>query len=168
MKALWFFLSCLAVLIVVGLWSRASGSVAVSSGTLHGQVVGVPDGDGLTLLLPSREQVRVRLVGIDAPEIGQPYGHQAKHDLSALVFKRSVRVDVFGQDKHGRTLGRVFVDSIDVNATMVSGGAAWVYRQYTRDRALIALERAARAEKRGLWALPKEQISPPWVWRRTR
>jgi endonuclease YncB( thermonuclease family) len=133
---------------------------------LLGQVVGIQDGDTLTLLTSERRQVRVRLYGIDAPESRQPYGTRAQQELSALAFRQQVRVTVEDTDQYGRTVGRVWAGAVDVNAELVRRGAAWVYRQYNRDPALPPLEVEARQAKRGLWALPAGEQVPPWVWRR--
>lgn len=48
---------------------------------------------------------------------------------------------------------------------MVRRGAAWVYRRYSHDPALLPLEAEAQAARRGLWALPEAQRVPPWEWR---
>ncbi|WP_272874901.1 thermonuclease family protein [Roseomonas marmotae] len=72
---------------------------------LLGQVVGIQDGDTLTLLTPERRQVRVRLYGIDVPESRQPYGTRAQQELSALAFRKQVRVTVEDTDHYGRTVG---------------------------------------------------------------
>ena len=130
-----------------------------------GRVVGVHDGDTLTLLTPDRQQIKVRLDQIDTPESNQPYGSRAKQALSDLVFGKEIRVAVQGTDKYGRTLGRVYVGSTDVNAELVRQGAAWVYRQYAKDQSLYTLESEAKAAKRGLWALPESERMPPWEWR---
>jgi len=63
-------------------------------------------------------------------------------------------------------VGRVWVGRTDVNAEMVRQGAAWVYRRYSRDPALLVLEQEARDRRRGLWALPEAERVPPWDWRR--
>jgi endonuclease YncB( thermonuclease family) len=132
---------------------------------LRGRVVGVHDGDTLTLLTPERRQVRVRLHGIDAPESRQPYGARAQQELSSLAFRQTVRVVVADTDRYGRTVGRVWAGAVDVNAELVRRGAAWVYRQYNRDPALPPLEAEARQARRGLWALPASEQVPPWAWR---
>jgi len=131
---------------------------------LEGRVVGVTDGDTLTLLV-DREPVRVRLAQIDAPESGQPYGRQAKAALSALAFAKRARVEVVDTDRYGRTVGEVFVDEVDLNREMVREGHAWAYTKYSHTTEIIALEDAARAAKKGLWALPESQREPPWLWR---
>jgi endonuclease YncB( thermonuclease family) len=128
-------------------------------------VVGITDGDTLTLLTDRREQLRVRLAEIDTPESGQPYGARSRQLLSDLVFRKSVRVDVRDTDRYGRTVGRVYAGAQDVSAEMVRRGAAWVYRRYSSDANLLRLEQVARAERRGLWALPEAQRVPPWEWR---
>ena len=137
----------------------------VSAETLTGQVVGVHDGDTLTLRVAGNQPVKVRLAGMDAPELKQPYGQQAKQALSALVFGKSARVESSGPDKYGRTLGTVFVGTVNVNAELVKRGAAWVYRAYPFPPELEALEAQAQAAKRGLWALQPDQRCPPWNWR---
>ena len=133
-----------------------------------GKVVGVSDGDTLTLLVPdgaSFNQVKVRLGEIDTPESKQPYGERAKQTLSDLAYNKQARVVVQDTDKYGRTVGRVYVGGVDVNAEMIRQGAAWAYRQYLKDQSLLRLEAEAKAAKRGLWALPEAQRMPPWEWR---
>lgn len=136
--------------------------------TISGRVVGVHDGDTLTLLTAEKRQVKIRLAEIDTPESAQPYGSRAKQALSDLVFGQDVQVDVKEIDRYGRTVGRVSVGAIDVNAALVAAGAAWVYRQYAKDPDLLRLEAEARAAQRGLWALPETQRTPPWEWRREK
>ena len=97
-----------------------------------GKVVAISDGDTLTLLVPdgaSFKQVKVRLGEIDTPESRQPYGQRAKQALSDLAFNQQARVVVQDTDRYGRTVGRVYVGSLDVNAEMIRQGAAWAYRQ---------------------------------------
>jgi endonuclease YncB( thermonuclease family) len=130
-----------------------------------GKVVGITDGDTLALLTPEKRQLKVRLAEIDTPEHNQPYGSRARQALSDLAFGREARVVVVDHDRYGRVVGRVFIDETDVNAELVRQGAAWVYRDFARDRTLFALEDEARAAKRGLWALPEAQRTPPWEWR---
>ena len=94
-----------------------------------GRVVGISDGDTLTLLTPEKQQIRVRLGEIDTPESRQPYGTRARQALSNLAFGKEARVVVQDTDRYGRTVGRVYVGGLDVNAEMVKQGAAWVYRR---------------------------------------
>jgi endonuclease YncB( thermonuclease family) len=107
----------------------------------------------------------VRVAEIDAPESHQPYGSRAKQALSGVVFGKEVQVVVVDTDRYGRTVGRVYVGTLDVSAEMVRQGAAWVFRRYNRDPALPPLEQTAREARRGLWALPEAERMPPWEWR---
>lgn len=114
----------------------------------------------------SYRQVKVRLGEIDTPERKQPYGTRARQTLSDLAYNQQARVVVQDTDRYGRTVGRVYVGSLDVNAEMIRQGAAWVYRQYLKDQSLLKLEADAKAVKRGLWGLPETQRCPPWDWRK--
>jgi len=128
-----------------------------------GKVIGISDGDTLTVL-DRQQPVRVRLAGIDAPESGQPFGRRARSSLSELAFGKQADVATRGHDIYGRVLGHVRVDGIDLNAEQVRRGYAWVFRRFTSDPALIALEDEARAAKRGLWGGSSAPV-PPWTWR---
>lgn len=131
------------------------------------RVVSISDGDTLTCLTAEKRQVKVRLAEIDTPESRQPYGTRARQALSEMAFQLDVRLDVHETDRYGRTVARVHAGQVDVNAEMVRQGAAWVYRQYNRDKSLLKLEAGARQAKRGLWALPEAERVAPWEWRKT-
>jgi endonuclease YncB( thermonuclease family) len=131
---------------------------------LHGKVVHIADGDTLTILTESKEQVKIRLAGIDTPEKAQPFGNKAKQALAALTFQQQALVEVETKDRYGRTVGKVIVNGTDVNAELVRQGMAWVYRKYTNDHKLYALEAEAKQAKRGLWATDKP--IEPWLWRK--
>ena len=155
------------VLWLFGLFIILTGPLLAAE--LTGKVVGISDGDTLTLLVPdgaSFKQVKVRLGEIDTPESRQPYGNRARQALSDLAFGKQARVVVQDTDKYGRTVGRVYVGGTDVNAEMVKQGAAWVYRQYLKDQSLLTIEQQAKTAKRGLWGLPETERCPPWDWRR--
>lgn len=76
---------------------------------ISGRVVGVSDGDTVTVLDAGKRQHRVRLLGIDAPEKDQDFGQASKQHLSDLVFGREVSVEYKKQYRYGRTLGKVMV-----------------------------------------------------------
>jgi endonuclease YncB( thermonuclease family) len=133
---------------------------------IAGEVIAIADGDTFRLLTPAKKQVKIRLAEIDTPERGQPYSNRAREVLAALVFRKSVTVGYVDTDRYGRTVGRVFVGELDVNAEMVRRGAAWVYRKYAKDPLLFKLEEQARAAGHGIWGLPEAQRVPPWEWRR--
>lgn len=152
---------CLASILAALLLPLCSQAEAII-----GKVVGISDGDTLTLLTADKRQVKVRLAEIDTPERAQPYGTRAQQQLSALAFGKQAELQVLDTDRYGRTVARVIVGGQDVNREMVREGAAWVYRAYNRDKSLLAVEADARAQNRGLWALPEADRVAPWDWRK--
>ncbi len=128
-----------------------------------GRVVGISDGDTITVLHNGRGE-RIRLHGIDCPEKRQAFGKRAKQFTSTLVFGNSVTVQVVDRDRYGRTVGVVLLpDGRSLNHELVRAGFAWMYRRYTNDQSLSDLEEEARVARRGLWADP--HAVPPWEWR---
>jgi len=124
---------------------------------LHGLVVAVSDGDTITVLDESKEQYKIRLMGIDAPEKKQAYGQRSKESLSDLVYLKDVDVTWSKHDRYGRTVGQVSVDGTDICLEQIKRGMAWHYKQYQReqsesDRSLYSdSESTAREMKIGLW-----------------
>jgi len=154
------FLLLLSTLIVVN---------PSAADTLQGRVVGIADGDTVTVLDVSNTQWKIRLMGIDAPEKKQAFGNKSKESLSALVFNKQVTVEYSKKDRYGRTVGKIMVDGIDANLEQIKVGLAWHYKQYqneqsVQDKAAYAqAEDQARAETRGLWG--DAEPTPPWDWR---
>lgn len=144
---------------------------ATQTGLLVGTVVGVTDGDTITVLDDQRIQHKIRLAGIDAPEKSQPFGQRSKEHLSSLVFGRRVAVETEKRDRYGRTVGKVVIDGRDANLAQVVAGMAWHYKKYEGEQATVDRESYALAEitarryRIGLWSL----IEPtaPWIWRST-
>jgi len=130
------------------------------------KVVSVHDGDTLTGINDAKEQVKVRLDAIDAPELGQPFGQASKRALSEKVFGKDVVVIAKTKDKYGRTVGHVMIDGRDANLEMLEAGMAWHYKHYDHNARLARAEEEARAAKKGLWA--DESPVPPWDWRKER
>ncbi len=116
--------------------------------------------------------VRVRLHGIDAPEIGQPCqmagqtqdcGRWARDAVSARfegVYVRCSQVDV---DRYGRIVATCAAGSEDMGAAIVSAGWAWAYRRYSQAYDLD--EKAAAVAGRGLWAF---EVQQPAAYRASR
>ena len=95
------------MLAAVTLLSMLAGvAVAAEPSMLTGKVVSVHDGDTLTALDAANVQHKVRLTGIDAPEIGQPFGTKARDRLTALAKGKTVTIHGHGQDRYGRPVGR--------------------------------------------------------------
>jgi len=144
--------------------SRASIAWSSPAHDLSGRVVKVTDGDTITLLDANQTQHKVRLYGIDTPEYKQPYSRAATKALAGLVEGEGVRVDVKDTDRYGRTVGVVYMGSVNVNLEMVKSGYAWWYKKYAPlDDDLRVAEERARTDRLGLWADPNPV--PPWEWR---
>lgn len=132
---------------------------------LRGKVIGVSDGDTITVLCgeEGKESLKVRLEGIDAPESSQAFGAKSKDALKELVAGKVVDLRKTGVDKYGRSLAFVIVDGVDVNAKLIEDGWAWHYKKYNSDKHFAELEENARADGRGLWH--DESPLPPWEFR---
>lgn len=142
---------------------------AQAADTLSGRVVGISDGDTITVLDKANKQHKVRLAGIDAPENGQAFGSLAKESLSRLVFDKPVTVESHKVDRYGRLVGKVLAAGRDVNLDQVRAGFAWWYREYAKEqtpedqKAYADAEEEARAFRRGLWR--DARPIPPWEFR---
>jgi micrococcal nuclease len=150
-------LAAVALLLLVG---------AARVEEFSGRVVGVTDGDTITVLRDSHPTT-VRLVGIDAPEKTQAYGQRAKQFAASLAFGQTVTVHATGHDRYMRLLAEVILpDGRSLNQELVRAGFAWWFRKYSHDLTLAHLEEGARDERRGLWADPSPEA--PWTYRSHR
>lgn len=132
--------------------------------TLSGKVVSVADGDTFTMLVNGTDQVKVRLLGIDAPERGQDYGTKARQHLNDLCYGKTVTVRKDSEDQYGRVLGILYVGDMNVNEEMVRSGLAWYYRHFVTDHRLDSLEQLARSERLNIWSM-KNPV-PPYEFRK--
>ena len=127
-------------------------------------VVGITDGDTFTVINRDKLQLKIRIVGIDAPEKNQAFGNRAKQALSDLIYKKQIEIDVQYQEKWGRFAAKVYTaDGRDVGLLMLQAGMAWHNVNYDKTPAYAAAEKSARAAKKGLWA--DKQPVAPWVFR---
>lgn len=152
--------------------STSDTPTAPTPGFIEGRVVAVADGDTVTVLDAYKQQHRIRLVGIDAPESRQAYGQQSTRQLADWVFGKEVRVQHEKTDRYRRVLGVIWLDGQDMNLAMVQVGMAWHYKQYQRDQAPADRQRyaqaevAARQQRLGLWA--DAHPTAPWDFRRAQ
>lgn len=130
-------------------------------------VVTVADGDTLVVADGDRK-VTLRLAEIDAPERTQPYSQVARRNLVDLCKSaKSVRFEPVATDRYGRTVARLWCDEVHINWRQVEGGLAWCFTKYLQSPDLcLPLERAARAERRGLWREPAPVA--PWTFRESK
>jgi micrococcal nuclease len=139
-------------------------STAVEAASLFGKVIEVNSGDVLTVINLNRP-VRVKLLGVDAPEMNQAFGDVAKKHLADLVLDKSVLVEYSGIGSDSSLTGRVLLNDADIGAQMIRDGAAWFDTNTNRltvtDRDVYQhSEQAARHERRGLWQ--EENPTAPW------
>lgn len=135
--------------------------------TMNGRVVGISDGDTLTILDASNTQFKIRLAAIDAPEKAQPFGQRGKQKLSDLCYGKNASVKVVSTDRYGRTVGDIDCAGINANQAMIQSGLAWVYRKYDKGyEHLYAIEEEARNARHGLWTDPNPIA--PWDWRKAK
>lgn len=97
-----------------------------TSAAWSGEVVGVTDGDSITVLHDGRGE-QIRMWGIDCPEKNQDFGTKAKHATSILVFAKMVEVEPVTTDRYGRTVAFVRVGDTLVNEELIRQGLAWVF-----------------------------------------
>lgn len=158
--------------------SNTSTNLAKS---VTGTVVGVADGDTVTVLDADKTQHKIRMAGIDAPEKKQPFGQRSKASMSDLVFDKDVEVVASKRDRYGRLIGKVLVadpswtartcpKTLDAGLAQITTGMAWWYRHYAREQsaenagAYEFAEQEARARHAGLWR--DADPTAPWDWRR--
>ena len=138
--------------------------------TIEGLVVGVADGDTITVLDQQKNTYKIRLQGIDAPEKKQAFGEKSKQSLHDLVHSKQVRIEYDKEDKYGRIVGKVTVDDVDVCLQQLVLGMAWHYKKYQNeqslsDRALYSeTELKSKSLKLGLWS--DDTPMPPWEFRK--
>ena len=149
------------LLVLLVLFNGANASAS----SLSGKVIEVNSGDVITIYNLNRP-VRIRLLGVDAPEMSQTFGDVAKKHLADLVYDKSVLVEYAGIAADSSLTGRVLLGSADIGAQMIRDGAAWVdpsnqHRLSETDREVYQQsEVAARSERRGLWQ--QENPTAPW------
>lgn len=173
--------------IFVFVMSFALPHLAVGAEELFGKVVGVTDGDTITVLDNSNREHQVRLFAIDSPETschqkrpsrsddacvehGQPFGKAAKRSLSDLVYDRNVKVVLHRGESYGRSIGTIWVDGANANLEQVRRGMAWHYKRYAAKEqtpadydAFDQAENAARRNRVGLWSTGSAVT--PWDYR---
>lgn len=142
----------------------------VNAKTMEGLVVGVADGDTITVLDQQKNTYKIRLQGIDAPEKKQAFGEKSKQSLHDLVHGKQVLVEYDKEDKYGRTVGKVTLGDLDVCLQQLVLGMAWHYKKYQNeqsatDRAVYSeTESKSKSLRLGLWA--DDAPMPPWEFRK--
>ena len=139
------------------------------------KVIRVYDGDTIAVA-DNGKRIRVRLVGIDSPEVpkgenkpGQPFNQKSIKYLSWLILNETIEIKSYGIDSYGRILGVVNNEGKNINLEMVKEGYAEVYQGRSPDDFDLAQYKSAEIEAReaqkGIWVQGEKYISP-FVWRR--
>lgn len=137
-----------------------------------GKVTKVLDGDTFEMIEIGKDNkepitLRVRLAHVDAPELGQAFGAEAKARLESKVVDKEISVLTDKDDRRGHSDALVFADDKWVNEDMLSEGFGWLIEEgIGGDMAKATLPEAfekAQAAKLGLWADPSP--IPPWAWK---
>jgi endonuclease YncB( thermonuclease family) len=170
----------IALLILSGvlgvLGQDAPTPVSYTSGldhmSIHGRITGIVDGDTINVRILGKQQIRVRIAFIDAPEKGQPFGQRAKQAMSELLFGKDVELQAHTIDRYWRLVARVLIDGQDAGLELLKQGLCWVHEKYVGEAAAEIqtgyrdAQHKAEAERVGLWQDPDPV--PPWQWRKEK
>lgn len=153
-----------ASILILGLFSLMAIPGA-GAGPKFCEITGIFDGDSLRV---SCQKKALRLACIDAPELDQPWGQEARDYLGDLTIGRELEIVNRGNGGFDRVASIVYVNNANIQERLLSAGLAWYYPQYASKCAdFIGLKRAeesARERKVGIWKDPK--AIAPWLWRK--
>ncbi len=136
-----------------------------------GVVTRVVDGDTLEMEIDGK-RVNVRLFGIDAPEMSQPFGHESKDFLARRILNEELIVIPRDIDRYNRLVAGLYRSSdkgiSSISIGMAYEGFGWAYREYLKEELEFYLlsETDAKKHKRGLWVA--DGAVPPWEWRKQK
>src|SRR5690606_4933647 len=135
---------------------------------ISAKVIGISDGDTITVLLEGNVQKKLRLAEVDCPESGQAFGKNAKQFTSDEVFGKEITSVQTDTDRYGRIIAKVYYDEDRkyLSEEIIIAGWGWWYYFYSQDDVLGEMEQQARHEKKGLWADPN--AIAPWEYRKLK
>ena len=137
---------------------------AQSAETTTGRVSVVVDGNTVELVAAGNETIRLKLYGINCPELGQSFGEDARKFLEGLVLEKTVTVEWKGKDRWGNRMGALSLPgNVDPRYELLRQGLAWT-TEINPDAEFEAMKEKARETGTGLWK-EKDPV-PPWKFRR--
>lgn len=148
---------------------KSSGQASAVTNTLLGTVIGIMDGDTITLLDDKDASFQVRLKGIDAPERRQAFGDASRVHLARLVAGKTVTIEWQKHDRNGRIVGKILLDGRDICLEQIKAGLAWHYKEFEDEQneaernLYTEAELSARSQRLRLWSEPSQ--IPPWDFR---
>lgn len=154
-KNRWLFL--LAALLIF----LATASHAAPLRTVTATVTKITDGDTVQAVTLEGTKLKVRLYGIDAPEMpkgripGEPFGNDSRNYLASLVGHQTVRVEIRDIDRYRRMVAVLWLGERNVNMEMISAGMAEAYGEYLKQpyrSPFIQAEQEAKAQGKGIWS----------------
>ncbi len=146
-------LACL--LLICSVWANEG---------ISARVVTVIDGNTLEVIGDDNETIKVSLVGIDCPELGQEYGDKAKKFLEKMILEKDVTVKLQGKDRWGNYLAIVtFKNDVDPRVELLKEGLAWTAEKNPLPE-FEEYKEKAREKNKGLWK--QESPTAPWIYRR--
>ena len=134
---------------------------------ITGRVISVADGDSITVLINGSIQKKLRLAEVDCPEMGQPFGKNAKQFTSSQVFGKNIIYYQTDIDRYGRIIAEVYYDSGKyLSEELIKSGFGWWYQKYSQNGKLGILEEIAKKKRIGLWI--DENPIYPSEWRKIK
>ncbi len=134
------------------------------------KIISIHDGDTVKVVNNKGETVKIRLYGIDAPELKQQYGKSAQKCLSQLISNKTITYvpekrfsNSSSKDKYGRVVAVLYNEDININREMIKKGCAWNYFRYNYSLYGEYLEYKAKENMQGLWQYDNPQA--PWDFR---
>ena len=121
------------------------------------KVITVIDGDTFQVVTRKGKQLKIRLRGVDCPELLQKNGPEAAQFVSKLIHKKWVKLRTHGRDRYGRTVGDIHCANGDIAVLLVKAGWAHVLKNRS---SLRVYEIGARLSRKGLWN--QWWITKPW------
>lgn len=138
----------------------------------NGTVSKVHDGDSIHITPAGQKRVIIRLAGIDAPELKQPFGIRSRDKLRSMILDRQASANCHKVDRYQRQVCVVLFNGRDINLEMVKAGLAWHYKKYQSEQTKNQQRQYRRAEKQasdnraGLWS--SDSSIPPWDYRASK
>ena len=141
------------------------------------EVIRIVDGDTIQVKDDNNKKLKIRLLGIDAPELKQNFGKESSLYLNKIINGKFINViSLSNKDKpytldfYKRILGKIIFNGKDINLEMIKKGMAWHYKKYKNSQSIEdqqsynKAENEARKRNIGLWSY--EKPVPPWSWRK--